>query len=193
MKHLFSIVFITLIASILFAKGQSSNLDNAIDERQKWIESIMTVDGKPIKSKDYIFYFTGHHGLIWSLITLDSSEIHLYNGTTRSEIDTAGQIVPDTLTFIRNNIKTIKWGIDSLAKAAKLLNPALDKNYNPFYSELFIVRDGKVVFKYDSEELYNSIPGTEKFNEDLNRLRFLMYWLVCPSYRPYLPVPADTL
>lgn len=178
---------------MLFTKAQSTNTDSTIDNRQAWIQSLLGGHGNPINCNDYIFYCAGHHGIIWSLITSDSLGISLYNGTTRKHIDYENQSIPDTLSFIKNNIKTIRWGIDSLSNAAQSLTPLKNRVYNPIYNELYIIKDGNLSFSYnDSNVFYNGADSIE-FHNKLNKLAFLMLWLAVPSGRPYLPLPGDTL
>lgn len=182
-----------LIISILLANAQSVNTESSIDTRLTRIQSVINEQGEPINSDDYIFYCTGHHGIVWSLITSDSSGISLYNGTTRDHIDYANQSIPDTLSFINDNIKAITWGMDSLANAAQFLSPVENAVYNPIYTELFIIKDGKISFSYNPRKVFYNRADSIQFNTDLNRLFFLMYWLSAPECRPYLPLPSDTL
>ena len=147
---------------MLLVNAQSTNTVCDIDKQRAWIQSLMSEQGISINKNDYIFYCTGHHGIIWSLIVSDSSEIHLYNGTTRDLIDYANQDIPDTLSFIKNNIKTICWGIDSLTNNAHLLTPLKNRVYNPIYYELDIIKDGNLSFCYnDAKVFYN---GADSIN-----------------------------
>ncbi|MDE6854018.1 MAG: hypothetical protein K2J38_03075 [Muribaculaceae bacterium] len=178
---------------MLFVKAQSANTDSTIENRQAWIQSLLSEHGNPINCNDYIFYCTGHHGIIWSLITSDSSGISLYNGTTRKHIDYGNQRIPDTLSFIKNNIKTISWGIDSLPNTAQLFVPFINSVYNPIYCELDVIKDGNISFSYNNAEVFYNGADSIDFRNKLNKLTFLMLWLAAPSIRQYLPCPSDTL
>lgn len=193
MKSLITTALFILIISKLFVNAQSANTDSVIDEQQTWIKSLLSEQGKSINSHNYIFYCTGHHGIVWSLIASDSSGIYLYNGTTRNHIDYANQSIPDTLSFIRNNIKTITWGIDSLANTAQLITLLKNDVYNPIYSELYIIKDGNIAFCDNGAEVFYNGSDSTKFYYNLNKLNFLMLWLAAPSCRSYLPRPGDTL
>lgn len=193
MKKLISSIFFLSIISMLFVKAQLTNTNFTIDNRQTWIESLLNEHEKSINSNDYIFYCTGHHGIIWSLIVSDSLGISLYNGTTRNHIDYSNQNIPDTLSFIKNNIKTICWGIDSLTNNAHLLTPLKNRVYNPIYYELYIIKDGNLSFSYNDAKVFYSGADSINFQNKLNKLAFLMLWLAAPSSRPYLPLPSDTL
>lgn len=130
MKILLPLFISLFLLSVFVVLTQSIIADKNIDNRQSWIQSILGQEGISVDSTDYLFYCTGHHGIIWSIITSDLSGIHLYNGTTRNHIKDTCHGLTDTLSFINANIKTIKWGFDSFANAAKLLTPLLvdDKN-----------------------------------------------------------------
>ena len=193
MKNIISTVLFMLIVSMLFVKTQSTDIDSAIDKRLTWIQTLLSEDVKSIDSDNYIFYCTGHHGIIWSLITSDSSEVRIYNGTTRNHIDYTNQVIPDTLSFVGNNIKTISWGFDSLANAAHLLVPIENRVYNPIYNELYIIKDGNLSFCYNDAEVFYHESDSIEFNNKLSRLGFLMFWLAAPSCRHFLPLPNDTL
>lgn len=193
MKKLISSIFFLSVISMLFVEAQLTNTTFTIDNRQTWIESLLNEHGKSINSNDYIFYCTGHHGIIWSLIVSDSLGISLYNGTTRNHIDYANQTIPDTLSFIKNNIKTICWGIDSLTNNAHLLTPLKNRVYNPIYYELDIIKDGNLSFCYNDAKVFYNGADSINFQTKLNKLAFLMLWLADPSIRPYLPLPSDTL
>lgn len=193
MKSLIPSVLFIFIISMLFVNAQSTNVVCDIDKQRAWIQSLMSEQGISINKNGYIFYCTGHHGVIWSLIVSDSSEIHLYNGTTRDHIDYANQDIPDTLSFIKKNIKTICWGIDSLTNNAHLLTPVKNRVYNPIYYELDIIKDGNLSFCYNDAKVFYNGADSINFQNKLNKLAFLMLWIADPSIRPYLPQPCDTL
>lgn len=176
----------------MFVKAQTTTTDiSPIDKRQEWIQSILSEQTKSIKYNDYIFYCTGHHGIIWSLIASDSTGIYLYNGTTRKQELCADSIIPDSLSFIRENIKTITWGFDSLASAAKSLKPLNNKIYNPIYSQLYVIIDNNIVFSYNNRDDCYIGADSIRFNHNINKLLYLMFWLAAPSGRPYMPRPCD--
>lgn len=189
MKSLIATALFSLIISILFVSAQSTMSDSTIDSRQQWIKSLLSEQCKSLNTSNYIFYCSGHHGIIWSLITSDSSGIHLYNGTTRTHIDYMNQSISDTLSFINNNLKTITWGLDSLDNTNHLITPLKDGVYKPIYNELDIIKDGNISFSYNDTKDYYSGTDSTKFN----KLIYLMRWLAAPSSRSYLPPPGDTL
>lgn len=178
---------------MLFVKALFANTSFTKDNRQTWLDSLLIEHDNSKKSNDYIFYCTGHHGIIWSLVVLDSLGISLYNGTTRKHIDYTNQNILDTLSFIKNNIKTICWGFDSLPYNAHLLKPSNSRVYNPMYNELYIVKDGNISFNYNDAIFFYSGVDSISFHNKLNKLTFLMLWLASPTIRPYLPLPNDTL
>ncbi len=142
-------------------------------------------------NENYILYCAGHHGHIWSMITSDSIGWHISNGTTRKGYGQQSNIPMDTLSFIKDNIKTIKWGFDSLPIEVKLLESSVDDTYSPFYYEIFVVRDNNIVFYHFNNEEYIG-PKIENFNFELRRLMYLMFWLASPSIRQEIPIPNDS-
>ncbi len=139
-----------------------------------------------------MLYFTGHHGIIWSAIARDTSGVYLHNGTTRHYAD-LDYGLPDSLSFINDNIKIIAWGFDSLADTSQLLMPRQNTRYNPFYSQLYLIQDGKIALSYNSLEDYYTGADSIKINSKISRLEYLLYWLAAPSARQYMPLPCDTL
>ena len=142
--------------------------------------------------QDYIYYASGHHGYNWSKICHDSTGWHLTNGTTRNWPDQKMFQSFDTISLIEANIKTIQWGLDSLWKEAKQLRPLDREIYNPFFTELNIIRHNDTVFSLGNAEKFLG-KESEFFNPKLQKLMFLMLWLASPSIREYLPTPNDTL
>ena len=192
MRKLPIIIAFMLFLSAFFCSTLSANDDYAVGQEQLWIQSILEKHDESISSNNYIFYCTGHHGVIWSLITFDSAEIRFYNGTTRHYIDTSYTVPLDTLLFIKDNVKTITWGYDSLAIAAKSMRPLERTEYSPFYNELYVIKDGKMLFRLNNAISYAG-QDSIGFNRKLNRLKLLMLGLAAPSLRPYLPSSYDTL
>lgn len=192
MKSLSIALISILVVSLWFSTTQSMIADDNNVQQQSWKQYLLDKEGKSINSDDYLFYRTGHHGILWSLIASDSSKIYLYNGTTRSHIEYAYHSSLDTSSFIENNIKTIKWGLDSLSNTAKLLTQLKSESYNPIYTELNIVKNNKIIFCHNNADSYTG-EDSVKFRYNLGKLIYLMYWLSAPASRQYLPAPCDTL
>lgn len=192
MKYLpISFIFVIFL-SALFCTAQSMIGGKVIEKEQSWIKSIVNEHDRSINSNNYIFYCTGHHGNIWSLISLDSSKICLYNGTTRKHIEYSDSCSFDTLSFIKDNIRTITWAFDTLTNVAEFLTPLKRDTYNPIYNELYIIRDSRIIFSHNSAVYYIGMDSAS-FNYKIQRLTYLMYWLASSSIRYYLPIPCDTL
>lgn len=188
---LYTVVFI-LIVCPLFSLAHTINADDTnVDDQEVWIQSLLKGQNLSIKDNDYLFYCTGHHGIIWSLIISDSSGINLYSGTTRNNIELSENSLPDSLSFIKDNIKTIDWGLDSLLNAAQLLVPIKKATYNPIYSQLYVKKDGKLTFTYSNQYGFYAESDSIEFHNNLSKLVYLMYWLASPSVRSYLPIPND--
>ncbi len=140
----------------------------------------------------YIVYCTGHHGIIWSLIGSDSLGIFLNNGSTRNHIEFFDDGLSDSLSFIKDNIKTIKWGFDSLSNFAHLLKPLDETTYKPIYNQLYIIKDGNMTFHYNNSRQYYAGSDSIQFQNKFSILVFLMLWLATPTCRPYMPLPKDS-
>ena len=181
------VVYLLLILTNIFSSPIAAN-------NHKEPHSFTPLSGTSPDSnnQDFIFYCTGHHGHIWSKVYRDSTGLHLSNGTTRNWNYQQACQPFDTLRFIGNNTQTIIWGLDSLWKEAKQLEPLLKQTYNPISTELYIIRNNDTLFTLEDAEKYIG-RNSKVFNINLQKLMFLMLWLASPSIREYLPTPNDTL
>ena len=194
MKYLIYTFFLVLFVCPLFAATYPKNPDHFTSMKQDaWIQSLLAEQNRTIEDKDYLFYCTGHHGMIWSIIVSDSSGMSIYNGTTRTQTDHRDNNLTDTLSFINDNIQTIAWAFDSLSNAITLSTTNNDTTYNPVYTELYLKKDGNVncIYNNQIDEYYTGADSVE-FNNNFKGLLYLMYWLAAPSVRQYLHVPSDT-
>ena len=194
MKYLIYTFFLVLFVCPLFAATYPNHPDHFTSMKQDaWIQSLLAEQNRTIEDKDYLFYCTGHHGMIWSIIVSDSSGMSIYNGTTRTQTDHRDNNLTDTLSFINDNIQTIAWAFDSLSNAITLITTNNDTTYNPVYTELYLKKDGNVncIYNNQIDEYYTGADSVE-FNNNFKGLLYLMYWLAAPSVRQYLHVPSDT-
>lgn len=178
--------------SVTMSIVESKIYCNPIEGINSHIQTFLEYNNKSVGQSNYIFYLTGHDGMLWSLITLDSASINLFNGATTINLQREEYHAIDTLAFIASNRRTINWGIDSLADLGGLLIPITDESYNPFHTELYVIKDNKIVFHFDNEEHFVE-PDSISHNSRLEKLLYLMNWLALPSCREYLPNPTDTL
>lgn len=190
MKRLFYTSLLLLFISALFASAHSTNSD---DSEREWLQSLLREQGISITGGDYVFFCTGHHGIIWSLIASDSTAIRFYNGTTRPLIDSTYYSLPDTLSFINDNIRTITWGIDSLSTAAQFLEPDSNATYSPIYCHFYVIKDGKITFSYNAQNDSYAWADSVAFHNKMRSLAYLMFWLAAPSCHPYMHLPCDSL
>lgn len=188
MKSLRISFLFVLVLTILSGMAQSI-ADKNDDKSLLWIKSILNDRNKSIDNSQYLFYYTGHHGIIWSMVLSDSSGIHFFNGTTRKPIEKPEQYSFDTIAFVKDNLKTITWGLDSLADAAKLVTQTKDHTYNPIYNVLYVVKDNKRIFTLDNNGNFSGPDGVE-FNIKLKKLLYLMFWLAAPDCRSYAPIQS---
>lgn len=193
MRKLLPIFLFLLFFSILFANNSTIANCETNGKVETWIQSIVGKQNISMQQNDYIFFYTGHHGIIWSLIATDSSGIILRNGTTRNDIDSFDVGLSDSLTFVKDNFRTIMWGFDSLPKFSHLIEPLEDTIYNPIYCQIYIIKDGNITFGYNNYMQFYSGTDSIQFHSNYRKLLFLMFWLAAPSCRPYLPLPTDSL
>lgn len=181
-------VFVVLGALLSINSGISSLISNGNDCVNESSKSL-----SPISVNDaYILFCTGHHGKNWSKIVVDSAGFHITNGTTRDWGEVTSDIPIDTIYFLMNNVRTIKWGIDSLLTEVERLKPEVDNSYNPIFYELSVVNNDNMILHNNHTKKYVG-PSSDKFNQKLGALVYLMQWIASPSLRQYMPMPNDTL
>ena len=194
MMRRFPAIFLSMLFIPFLFVNSSSNVSwNINDNEGKWIQTIVGEQNMSLQHHDYIFYCTGHHGIIWSLIASDSLRIFLDNGTTRKHIEFSDYGLSDSLSFIKDNIQTIIWGFDTLSNFAHLLKPLEDTTYNPIYNQLYVIKAGNIAFRYNDRLQYYVGSDSIQFHRKFSKLVFLMLWLASPTNRPYLPLPNDSL
>lgn len=187
MKSLRIAFVIVLVTVLIVSISPYSIAETEPPSNREWLEALLKEEYQEFNDSNFIFYFTGHHGLIWSAISLDSIGLKIYNGTTRQIQPTP--VILDTLKFQEKNIATIKWGFDTLANEVELLQPHKREIYSPFYNVLYIVKDNEIVFKLDDDTDYFEGVNNSDFIFNLNKLVYLMYWIASPSIRPLIPEP----
>ena len=187
-----SILSNLIIIWILLCPFLCSSKSGSTFSRNEDSLSILNIPIENNRDSCEIFYYTGHHGIIWSRILLDSTGLTLSNGTTRKFMKESIRIPFDTLQLIDNNKNIIFWGFDSLSDQSKQYQPVQDTVYSPLYTELFVIRNGDTIFNLNRVRIFAGMD-CDGFNQRLHKLRYLMMWLSEPSSRPYLPIPSDTL
>ena len=193
MRKLLPIFLFTLLISILSVNNSTVANCRNNDKEYAWIQTLVREKNISTKHNDYIFYYTGHHGIIWSLIASDSMGMFLQNGTSRNHVESSDCGLSDSSLFIEDNIQTIMWGFDSLSNFAPLLKPLEETTYNPIFSQLYIIKDGKITFCYNNGKQYYAGHDSIQFQSNFRKLAYLMLWLATPTCRPYLPLPSDSL
>ena len=186
LRFIFISVFLLSILLAIFT--------TPIGAQSAYIHSLGAASDSSIGSnkQEYIYYISGHHGHIWSKLLCDSSGLHISNGTTRSWSNQANSQSYDTINLLEDNIKTIRWGLDSLWREAKYLKPKYRTIYNPISSNLYIVENNDTLFTLGDAEKFIG-KDSSIFNPKLQKLLYLMFWFASPSIREYIPTPADTL
>lgn len=181
-------VFVGALVVISVNSGGSLLTSNGEDYVN---ESSATLSPIPVNDA-YILFCTGHHGKNWSKIEVDSAGLHVSNGTTMDWLEATSNTSIDTINFLKNNEKTIKWGVDSLLTEVKRLKPEVDNSYNPIFYELSVVNNGNFIL-YDNHTKKYIGTNSDNFNQKLGALVYLMQWLASPSLRQFMPMPNDSL
>ncbi len=189
------------IPASTFSDMQAYSCDSKIAEaiaataKDPYQEKISNMIGTDIDSlpKDYIFYYTGTNGHIWSLISSDSAGLHISNGTTRSYRSGEPALPFDTVKLLEDHAKRLEWAFDSLSIQATRFKPKpIKKDYfQRLDSHLYIVKDSTTIFVLEGIEKFKG-KNSKRFNTDLNKLRYMMLWISFDNARQYLPTPNDT-
>ena len=194
MKAKVLIIIIIAILPFIFKGMPQDNCYQSIDRDNNngWLYQMIGNESitDSIYGKNFILYYTGHHGHIWSIILSDSTGYHLYNGSTRHKLAEIEPLPFDTMDLLSNNFSTLQWAFDLLAKEAKSMTPHIKKEYSPIYNEMIVFNRDKIVFRLNNTDKFSGCDSLE-FNSKLQKIEYLMYWLSSPSIRPYIPIPKD--
>lgn len=170
------VIFLSLIVSCIVCGSQldSQRFDviNTLDDSIKNI----------IEGKKFLYYTQGHHGHIWSLAVSEKSNYIIVSGNTRNN-----DCNIDTITIDES---ILKWGLDSLASYSHKMKPVKRSYYWPSYTRLVLFSSQKdIIFDCENTDTYNGTDSVT-FNEKLNNLKYLMFWLATPmEIRKKLPAP----
>lgn len=143
------------------------------------------------KDKDYVFMFTGHLGLIWSMISSDSSGYNLFHGHTVGIPPEDSKLSIDTANFISRHIRTIKWALDTLPGDTLNLTP-IEKKYGQTFFHIYIHKESGELVTIRDEMTFK---GKDKkiANDKLEKLRRMLYWMAVPGFMKhfYDQLPDD--
>lgn len=174
MKQLVSIFF--LIVSII----ECSSLLN--DQYSDVINNFDNSINDLIKEKEFLYYTKGHHGHIWSIAIPEKDYYIIVSGNTRN--DNCG------IDTIFKDCQVLKWGLDSMALHSQKMDPIESSSDWPFYEQLVLFSSQNEII-FDCTNI-NNYSGSDSvtFNKQLNKLKYLMYWLATPiEIQKKLPAP----
>ena len=187
-------IFVAIIGLILpfFFNGLASDCKDLNDIHFQSIKSIIgdSVFSDLIDGKDAIIYYTGHHGIVWSMITYDAEEYRLYNGSTRDWDNQLAMIPIDTTKFVKDNSISLKWAFDSLTSEVANMVPCRRMDYNPIYNELLFIHNDSIVFRLNNTKNFSG-DDSIGLNRKIHLLVFTMYWLASPTIREYITIPSS--
>lgn len=159
--------------------GSGSLLNNQCpDIISKFGDSITGI----IEGKEFLYYTKGHHGHIWSLAVSENSHFIIASGNTRTKdchIDTI---------YLKESV--LKWGLDTLVAYCQKMQPVASSSVGPFHERLVLFSSQKeIIFDCTDTNTYSG-PDSITFNNQLNELKYLMYWFATPiEIQKKLPTP----
>ncbi|MDE6498750.1 MAG: hypothetical protein K2L21_08835 [Muribaculaceae bacterium] len=173
MKSIVAVCVIILLVPFCGYRLRSQDFD-IDDEEQENLMGIINIDdsvSRVIDGRKYLYYIKGHIGHIWSLVIPCDDRYIFVAGNTRSNscsIDTV---------YVNNKI--LEWGTDTLESFHNLKSVDIDY-YWPFYERLVLFSaENKVVFDCSNMVCYSGVDSMA-FNQKLNSLKYLMYWIATP-------------
>ena len=135
-----------------------------------------------IDGKDFLYFVTGHHGLIWAYVVSEEEGYIAVSGDTRT-----GDFRIDTIS---KDATRLKWGLDSLALCCHEMKPVKRTEYWTNYEQLALVSsNNEIIFDCVDTKLFSG-PDSVTFNKELSKLKYMMLWIACPiEYKNELPSP----
>ena len=136
--------------------------------------------------KDFLYYSTGHHGVVWSLVYREAGSYRMRIGTTRGNNQVMNAEF-DTVAFLNANGTLLAWGLDTLPVIAKKMTPQYRTVYWPIYESLYSLNAKTGDEFFSDNAIGYSGPDSVAFNEKFTKLNMLMYWLAAPEVRQVIP------
>lgn len=180
MKKLILLFFI-LLESVFAYSFQTATIEN--QSVPQTVRDSLKVE---MVGKDFLYYSTGHHGVVWSLIYREAGSYRMRIGTTR-EYNQVMNAEFDTVAFLNANGKLLAWGLDTLPVIAKKMKPQHRTVYWPIYESLYSLNAKTGDEFFSDNAIGYSGPDSVAFNEKFTKLNMLMYWLAAPEVRQVIP------
>lgn len=176
MKKLILLFFI-LLESVFAYSFQTATIEN--QSVPQTVRDSLKVE---MAGKYFLYYSTGHHGVVWSLIYREAGSYRMRIGTTRGNNQVMNAEF-DTVAFLNANGTLLAWGLDTLPVIAKKMTPQHRTVYWPIYESLYGLnaKTGDEFFSDNAIGYYG--PDSVAFNEKFTKLNMLMYWLAAPEVR----------
>lgn len=180
MKKLILLFFI-LLESVFANSFQTAAIEN--QPATQTVRDSLKVE---MVGKDFLYYSTGHHGVVWSLVYREAGSYRMRIGTTRGNNQVMNAEF-DTVAFLNANGKLLAWGLDTLPVIAKKMTPQHRTVYWPIYESLYGLNAKTGDEFFSDNAIGYSGPDSVAFNEKFTKLNMLMYWLAAPDVRQVLP------
>ena len=176
------IVPVLLLAFALISYSSPSG-NQPFDVISTFNDSITNI----IEGKKFLYYITGHHGHVWSIVVPEKDRYTLVSGNTRNN---TWRI--DTISTDMSSIDTsvLKWGLDTMALNYHKMKPVENSSYSPFYVRFVLFSSQKeIVFDCSNTNSFSGVDSIT-FNKKLKDLKYFMYWIASPiDIREKLPTP----
>ena len=184
MKSLFIVFILIIIFQLRASKSSQQDCETKMDDKEFFLSlnNINDTISDIINNKKFLYYITGHHGHIWSIVIPQNDYYILYAGDTRSN-----RFRCDT---ILTNDSALIWGMDSLPLYCHEMKPIHRDIYWPFYKRITLFSaDKEKIYDYSDVIGFDGVDN-ESFNIKYNRLLYYMYYHATPpEIQAKLPVP----
>jgi hypothetical protein len=189
--RIFLICIISALTSVCASAALTSGANNEDYDKTDILHRLL-LDSVcvSLQDKPIIWYAKGHHVSLWSLIAKIDNDIKIYFGRNSNGGDCYVEQYDvnelDSVLYGKRNKDLISWGFDLLPNEATKMAIVESNKYNPFSSLLIVFSNSSdCVFSSISNESYSGTNATE-FNDNIDKLRLLLYWLSCPEIREYI-------
>lgn len=184
---LFIVVMVGFTMSAAYQDSMSDSGKSVEMKRFRRIlpDSIYTM----IENRPVLFYFYGHHGYSWCVITRCGNRYSIYRGRVNEGRDEhlAEPLIfnhSDSVTFFSEHEALLSWGFDSLPVEVSKMKPVKSESLFLGYWESLELVDscGKCIFDSDNTRSFSG-PDSVNFNKKFHRLAFTMTWLSAPIFQ----------
>lgn len=142
-----------------------------------------------IENRPVLFYFYGHHGYGWCILTRAGTGYRIYRGRVYEGRDE--QLAEpltfnhsDSVTFFSEYEALLSWGFDSIPVEASKMKPVkAEPLFLGYWESLELVDScGRCIFDSGNARSFSG-PDSVNFNKKFHKLVFAMTWLSAPIFQ----------